>query len=70
MHNILTVAEEIQGLAPDARILVGHGQMDGGELEDVMMKFIRHEADILVCTTIIESKLDIPNANTILINSA
>ena len=52
------------------RIIVGHGQMGEGELEDVMLKFIRHEADILVCTTIIESGLDIPNANTILINHA
>jgi transcription-repair coupling factor (superfamily II helicase) len=64
------MAEQIQQMAPEARILVGHGQMAEGELEDVMLKFIRHEADILVCTTIIESGLDIPNVNTILINSA
>ena len=70
VHNILEVAEEIQTLVPDARILVGHGQMGEGELEDVMVKFIKHEADILVCTTIIESGLDIPNANTIIINNA
>jgi transcription-repair coupling factor (superfamily II helicase) len=70
VYNILEVAEEIQGLVPDARILIGHGQMGEGELEDVMMKFIAHEADILVCTTIIESGLDIPNANTIFINKA
>ena len=70
VHNILEVAEEIQALVPDARILVGHGQMGEGELEDVMVKFIKHDADILVCTTIIESGLDIPNANTIIINSA
>jgi transcription-repair coupling factor (superfamily II helicase) len=70
VNNILTVAEEIQALVPDARILVGHGQMGEGELEDVMVKFIDHEADILVCTTIIESGLDIPNANTIIINNA
>ena len=70
VHNILEVAEEIQNLAPDARILVGHGQMGEGELEEVMLKFIRHEADVLVCTTIIESGLDIPNANTIIINNA
>ncbi len=70
VHNILEVAEEIQAMVPDARILVGHGQMGEGELEDVMLKFIRHEADILVCTTIIESGLDIPNANTIIINNA
>jgi transcription-repair coupling factor (superfamily II helicase) len=64
------MAEEIQQLVPDARLLVGHGQMAEGELEDVMMRFIRHEADVLVCTTIIESGLDIPNANTIVINNA
>jgi transcription-repair coupling factor (superfamily II helicase) len=70
VHNILEQAEEIQRLVPDARIIVGHGQMAQGELEDVMLKFVRHEADILVCTTIIESGLDIPNVNTILINAA
>jgi transcription-repair coupling factor (superfamily II helicase) len=70
VSNILEVADEIQKLAPDARIIVGHGQMGDGELEDVMLKFVRHEADILVCTTIIESGLDIPNVNTILINAA
>ena len=70
VSNILGMAEEIQQMVPDARILVGHGQMGDGELEDVMLKFIRHEADILVCTTIIESGLDIPNANTIIINNA
>jgi transcription-repair coupling factor (superfamily II helicase) len=70
VYNIIEIADDIQKLVPDARILIGHGQMGEGELEDVMMKFIRHEADILVCTTIIESGLDIPNANTIFINHA
>jgi transcription-repair coupling factor (superfamily II helicase) len=70
VHNIVEVAEEVQRLVPDARILIGHGQMADGEMEDAMLKFIRHEADILVCTTIIESGLDIPNANTIIINNA
>jgi len=70
VHNIVEMADEVQKLAPDARILIGHGQMGEGELEDVMLKFILHEADILVCTTIIESGLDIPNANTIFINQA
>jgi transcription-repair coupling factor (superfamily II helicase) len=70
VHNILEMAEQVQQMAPDARILIGHGQMAEGELEEVMLKFIRHEADILVCTTIIESGLDIPNVNTILINQA
>ena len=70
VHNIIEVADEIQKLVPDARIIIGHGQMPDGEMEDAMLKFIRHEADILVCTTIIESGLDIPNANTIFINHA
>jgi transcription-repair coupling factor (superfamily II helicase) len=70
VYNISEIADEIQKLVPDARIIIGHGQMAEGELEDVMLKFIRHEADILVCTTIIESGLDIPNANTIFINNA
>jgi transcription-repair coupling factor (superfamily II helicase) len=70
VYNIAEVADEILKLVPDARIIIGHGQMAEGELEDVMLKFIRHDADILVCTTIIESGLDIPNANTIFINQA
>jgi len=65
--NIQEMADEVQKLVPDARILIGHGQMGEGEMEDAMLRFIRHEADILVCTTIIESGLDIPNANTIII---
>src|SRR5437868_8097644 len=70
VSNIIEVADEIQQMVPDARVIIGHGQMAGGEMEDAMLKFIRHEADILVCTTIIESGLDIPNANTIVINNA
>ena len=70
VHDITEVADKIQQLVPDARILIGHGQMGDGEMEAAMLKFIRHEADILVCTTIIESGLDIPNANTMLINGA
>jgi transcription-repair coupling factor (superfamily II helicase) len=70
VQNITEMADEIQQLVPDARIIIGHGQMGEGEMEEAMLKFIRHEADILVCTTIIESGLDIPNANTIIINNA
>ncbi len=70
VHNITEVADEIQQMVPDARVIIGHGQMEDGEMEEAMLKFIRHEADILVCTTIIESGLDIPNANTIIINAA
>jgi transcription-repair coupling factor (superfamily II helicase) len=70
VQNITEFADEVQQLVPDARIIIGHGQMGDGEMEEAMLKFIRHEADILVCTTIIESGLDIPNANTIIINNA
>jgi transcription-repair coupling factor (superfamily II helicase) len=70
VQNINEMADRFRQMVPDARLLIGHGQMAEGELEDVMLKFIRHEADILVCTTIIESGLDIPNANTIFINQA
>ncbi|WP_428938685.1 transcription-repair coupling factor [Fontivita pretiosa] len=70
VHNIVQMAEEIQSLVPEARVIIGHGQMPDGEMEEAMVKFIRHEADVLVCTTIIESGLDIPNANTIIINNA
>ena len=74
VHNrvldIQTVADRIQSLVPEARIVVGHGQMTGEQLEKAMLAFVRHEADILVATTIIESGLDIPNANTIFIHEA
>jgi transcription-repair coupling factor (superfamily II helicase) len=64
------VADDVQKLAPGARIAIGHGQMPDGELEDVMSRFIRREVDILVSTTIIESGIDIPTANTMIINNA
>src|SRR6185295_17284511 len=57
-------------LVPKARVVVGHGQMGEKELESVMYKFVRDEADVLVSTTIVENGLDIPRANTILINRA
>jgi transcription-repair coupling factor (superfamily II helicase) len=70
VESIWEIAAKLQELAPNARILVGHGQMSEGELEKVMLKFMHHEADILVATTIIENGLDIPLCNTILINRA
>jgi transcription-repair coupling factor (superfamily II helicase) len=60
----------IKKLVPNARVGVAHGQLEGDALEDVMLKFIQHEFDVLVATTIIEAGLDIPNANTIIINQA
>jgi len=70
VKGIHKVAQEIQRMVPDARIAVGHGQMSERELEDVMLKVLNGEADILVCTTIIETGLDIPNVNTIIIEDA
>ena len=70
VHNIRSVADDIQKLAPDARIAIGHGQMPDGELEEVMRRFVNREADILVSTTIVESGIDIPTANTMFINNA
>lgn len=70
VSDIESVANIIYRLVPDARIGIGHGQMDGDKLEKVMVKFIDGEYDVLVSTNIIESGLDIPNANTIIINQA
>ena len=70
VKDIYDVAAMIEDCAPGARVCVAHGQMDGSELEDAMVKFIEGDYDVLVATTIIESGLDIPNANTIIINNA
>jgi transcription-repair coupling factor (superfamily II helicase) len=74
LHNrvmtIETMRAKLQSLVPQARIVVGHGQMESDELEEVMTKFVNGEADVLLSTTIIESGLDIPNANTIIIDRA
>lgn len=70
IDSIENIAFELKQLVPEARIIVGHGQMNERELENVMLSFNSHEFDILLCTTIIESGLDIPNANTIIINEA
>ncbi len=74
LHNrvqtIDTMAVKLRALVPKARLVVGHGQMKSDELEEVMTRFVNGEADVLLSTTIIESGLDIPNANTILIDRA
>ena len=70
VESIYDISAKLRELVPSARILVGHGQMSEGELEKVMLGFMRHEADILVATTIIENGLDIPLCNTIIINRA
>lgn len=70
IENIKEIAGMIQRLVPGARVGVGHGQMDGKKLEELMLAFMNGEFDVLVATTIIESGLDVPNANTIFINNA
>ncbi len=74
LHNnidtIYTTAKKIGDKLPNARVAVAHGRMDKEAIEDVMIKFIRKDYDVLVCTTIIETGIDIPNANTILIDQA
>lgn len=70
LQNIMEVSGMIQRLCPGVRVGIGHGQMDGKDLEKVMMRFINHEYDVLLATTIIESGIDISNANTIIINNA
>lgn len=70
IENIKEIAGMIQRLVPDARVGIGHGQMEGNKLEELMLRFMNGEFDVLVATTIIESGLDVPNANTIFINNA
>ncbi|AZI24899.1 MAG: transcription-repair coupling factor [Pedobacter agri] len=70
VNDLMQLGGMIQKLVPKARIGIAHGQLDGDALEDVMLDFINGEKDVLVATTIIEAGLDIPNANTIIINHA
>ncbi len=74
LHNrvetILTAAARIRALVPDARIEVAHGQMNPGELDRIMTAFVDGEVDVLVCTSIIENGLDVPNANTLIVDRA
>ncbi|SFW34240.1 transcription-repair coupling factor (superfamily II helicase) [Sinomicrobium oceani] len=70
IENIKEVAGMIQRLVPDAKVGIGHGQMEGKKLEQLMLGFMNGEFDVLISTTIIESGLDVPNANTIFINNA
>ena len=70
VSNINEVFEFIERLVPDAKIVIGHGQMDGKKLEKTMLEFIKGKHDVLIATTIIENGLDVPNANTIFINNA
>jgi transcription-repair coupling factor (superfamily II helicase) len=74
LHNrvdtIHTIAEEVRALVPEARVAVAHGQMKVGELDEVMRAFVDGEVDVLVCSSIIENGLDVPNANTLIVDRA
>lgn len=70
IHSIDLVASKIRELVPDLRIKIGHGQMSEDALEETMIAFFNHQVDVLVCTTIIESGMDVPLANTMFINDA
>lgn len=70
VQSIYGVADEVRAIVPKARIRVAHGQMDEHELEKTMLEFFHHEIDVLVCTAIVESGMDIPRANTMFIDSA
>ncbi len=70
IKNLAEIKDMIEKLCPDVSVAVGHGQMEADQLEKVLVEFIDHEYDVLVCTNIIETGLDIPNANTIIINNA
>ncbi len=70
IENIKEVAGMVQRLVPDAKVGIGHGQMEGKKLESLMLSFMNGEFDVLISTTIVESGLDVPNANTIFINNA
>ncbi len=70
VNNIDEIAEKVRKLVPEARVAFAHGQMEPRKIEDIMIKFMNHEIDVIVCTTILESGIDIPNANTIIIENA
>ena len=70
VQNIMDIHDMIMSYVPGCRIAVAHGQMEGNKLEEIMLDFIGGEYDVLLCTTIVESGLDIPNANTIIVNDA
>ena len=70
VEKIIRKADEISKLVPEARVEFAHGKMTGAEIESIMQDFIEHKTDVLVCTTILESGIDIPNANTIIVENA
>ena len=70
-HVILQILQiKLVRMVPGARVVVGHGKMEKNQLEDVMIRFVNKEYNVLICTTIIETGIDIPNANTIIVENA
>lgn len=70
VENIESVCRKVQKMVPEAKVNFAHGQMEPRQIEDIMYKFVNHELDVIVCTTILESGIDIPNANTLIIENA
>jgi transcription-repair coupling factor (superfamily II helicase) len=70
VNGLLEMKNLIQGLCPDLNIAYAHGQLEGDKLEETIMDFIDHKYDVLICTNIVESGVDIPNVNTIIVNNA
>ena len=70
VENIERKADEISELVPEADVVFAHGQMTGSRIEDIMQEFVEGKSNVLVCTTILESGIDIPNANTIIVENA
>lgn len=70
VDNIEEVTKKVQMLVPEARVEYAHGQMNPKDIEDIMIRYTNHEIDVIVCTTILESGIDIPNANTIIVENA
>lgn len=70
VQNIIKKAREIAQLVPEAKVDLAHGQMSSSELENIMQDFIDKKTNVLICTTILESGIDIPNANTIIVENA
>ena len=70
VESIIQKAEQISKLVPEAKVAFAHGKMTGKELEEIMLEFIEKKINVLVCTTILESGIDIPNANTIIVENA
>lgn len=70
VEGIIKKSEDVKALVPEAKVGFAHGKMTGKELEEIMLDFINKKIDVLICTTILESGIDIPNANTIIVENA